>query len=47
MRLAEHDYVIEAFATFDPMSRSTWPFCHGERGAVGWSRIPIARMRRV
>ena len=21
------------------MSRSTWPFCHGERGAVGWSRI--------
>jgi hypothetical protein len=24
----------------DPMSRSTWPFCHGERGAVGWSRIP-------
>jgi hypothetical protein len=28
-----------------PMRRSTWPFCHGERGAIGWSRIPIARMR--
>ena len=31
----------------DPMSRSTWPFCHGERGAVGRSLISIARMRRV
>ena len=27
------------------MSRSTCPFCRGERGAVGRSRIPIARMR--
>src|SRR5258708_32964840 len=21
------------------MSRSTWPFCHGEHGAVGWPEI--------
>jgi hypothetical protein len=31
----EHYQVIEAFAPIDPMSRSTWPFCRGERGAVG------------
>src|SRR5262245_52737359 len=22
------------------MSRSAYPFCHGERGKIGWSRIP-------
>jgi hypothetical protein len=30
----------------EPTSRSVWPFCHGDRGAVGRSRIPIARSRR-
>jgi hypothetical protein len=31
----------------DPISRSTKPFCQGEPGAMGLSRIPIARNRRV
>jgi hypothetical protein len=31
----------------EPMNRSAWPFCHGDRGAVGLSRMPIARTRRV
>jgi hypothetical protein len=31
---------------FDPISRSTTPFCQGEASAVGLSRIP-ARNRRV
>src|ERR1039458_10876464 len=31
----------------DPIRRSTWPFCQGERNDVGRSRMPIARMRRV
>src|SRR3954452_6145851 len=29
----------------DPISRSAKPFCHGERGAIGLSRMPIARRR--
>ena len=31
----------------DPIERSTYPFCHGDRGAMGRSRMPIARSRRV
>ena len=31
----------------DPISRSTKPFCQGEAGEVGLSRIPMARSRRV
>jgi hypothetical protein len=27
----------------DPIKRSTYPFCQGERNYVGRSRIPIAR----
>src|SRR3954465_13302613 len=29
----------------DPISRSANPFCHGERGAIGLSRMPMARRR--
>src|SRR3954452_5803437 len=29
----------------DPISRSAKPFCHGERGAIGLSRMPTARRR--
>jgi hypothetical protein len=29
----------------EPISRSVCPFCHGERGAVGRSRMPMARSR--
>ena len=28
--LTEHDYVIDVFATNRSISRSTWPFCHGD-----------------
>jgi hypothetical protein len=31
----------------DPISRWTKPFCQGEAGAIGWSRMPMARSRRV
>src|SRR5215472_17863308 len=30
----------------DPISRSAKPFCQGEAGAIGLSRMPIARSRR-
>ena len=31
----------------DPISRSADPFCHGDRGDVGRSRMPMARTRRT
>ena len=31
----------------DPINRSAKPFCQGEAGAVGLSRMPIARNRRL
>ena len=31
----------------DPISLSAKPFCHGEPGAIGLSRIPMARNRWV
>src|SRR3954465_5366672 len=45
MRLAKDDDVVQAFAANGPISRSAKPFCHGERGAIGLSRMPIARRR--
>ena len=43
----EHDQMIGTLAPDDPIRRSTWPFCQGERNDVGRSRMPIAWMRRV
>ena len=48
LNFAEHDKVVKGFATYRPdvtaqRSRSAT----GEPGAVGRSRIPIARMRRA
>ena len=31
----------------DPINRSAKPFCHGDPGAMGLSRMPMARSRRV
>jgi hypothetical protein len=31
----------------EPISRSAYPFCHGDRGDVGRSRMPIDRTRRM
>jgi hypothetical protein len=35
MRFADNDELVEKFARIEPMRRSTWPFCRGERSAVG------------
>ena len=48
MPFAEDDDMVETFRRrIEPISRSVCPFCHGERGAVGRSRMPMARSRRV
>ena len=31
----------------DPIKRSTYPFCQGERNDVGRSPMPVARMRAL
>ena len=46
VRLAEYDYVVDAFTTDRP-DLSTNAFCHGEPGAIGLSRMPMARNRRA
>ena len=43
MSLPEDDDVIKAL----PADRADQPFDIGDRGAVGLSRMPMARMRRV
>jgi hypothetical protein len=37
--------VLAAFRRIEPMSLSAYPFCHGERGAIGRSRMLMARTR--
>ena len=36
-----------AIRVIDPISRSAKPFCQGDAGAVGLSRMTMARIRRV
>jgi len=43
MRLAQDNHMIDALAP----DRSDQPFGQGEAGAVGLSRMPMARNRRV
>ena len=46
IRLVQHDDLIESLATDAPLiNRSTYAFCHGERGALTTSSIPICRTR--
>jgi hypothetical protein len=47
--LAEHDNVVKTFPPdrTEPIALSQYPFCHGDRGAVGRSRMLIARRRRM
>ena len=47
MGLAPHDYVVKTLARIEPIARSIYPFCHGDRGAMGRSRMPIDRTRCV
>src|SRR5262249_43864733 len=42
MGITEHNHVVETFP-----SDSAYPFCHGEPGAIGWSRMPMDRNRRA
>ena len=47
MSLPEDEDVIRHSRRIEPISRSTWPFCQGNRGAVGLSRMPMARSEAV
>src|SRR5246127_4600579 len=47
MLLAEDDEVIQTLTPDRSYSRSAKPFCQGEAGEMGLSRMPMARNRRV
>ena len=47
MHLAQDNDVVHTLTPIDPISRSAKPFCQGEAGAVGLSRMPMERNRRV
>lgn len=47
MRLTQDEKWSTHSRRIDPISRSAKPFCQGEAGAVGLSRMPMARKRRV
>src|SRR6476646_6834147 len=47
MTLAKHDYMIKPLASDRADQSLRMPLSHGDRGAVGLSRMPIARTRRV
>ena len=47
MTLAEHDYMIKALASDRADQSLRMPVLPWDRSAVGLSRMPIARMRRV
>jgi hypothetical protein len=43
----EHQQMVRALGRIEPIKRSTYPFCQGDRSDVGRSRIPIARTRAL
>jgi hypothetical protein len=47
MRLAQDYKMNHAIASIDLINRSAKPFCQGEAGSTGLSRLPMARNRRV
>jgi hypothetical protein len=47
MSLTQDDKMITHSRRIDPINRSAKPFCQGEAGAVGLSRMPMARIRRA
>src|SRR6266566_43586 len=47
MPLAEHDNGSRHSRRIELIALSQYPFCHGDRGAVGRSRMLIARRRRM
>jgi hypothetical protein len=44
--VSEHDHLVEDSRRIELMSFSKHPFCHGDRGAVGRSRMPGALTRQ-
>src|SRR5258708_37580950 len=44
---AKDDDVIRHSRRIEPISLPACPFCQGDRGAIGWSRIPMAARRFV
>ena len=44
---AEYNDVVKAFLRIEPIGLSAYPFCQGERGDVGRSRMPIDRSLRI
>ena len=46
MLLAQDNDVVQAFSPDRPISRSAKPFCQGDPGAIGLSRMPMARSWR-
>src|SRR5258708_33209705 len=47
MAFAEHHDMIEAFPADEPINRSAYAFCQGERGDVGRARMPVDWTRGV
>jgi hypothetical protein len=46
MCLAQDNDVVQTLAPDDPIRRSAKPFCQGEAGPVGLSRMPMTLNRR-
>jgi hypothetical protein len=47
MALANDDDVIKTFRSDRTDRLFAYPFCQGDRGETGRSRMPMARMRRM
>ena len=47
MRLTQDNDMVQHSRRIDPINLSAKAFCHGEAGAIGLSRMPMARIRRV
>jgi hypothetical protein len=45
VRFAKHDHVVETFAADRADESLDVSILPGDRGAIGWSRMPIARIR--
>jgi hypothetical protein len=47
MGLAKHDDMVVHSRQMDPINLSATPFCQGDLGAIGLSRMFIVRSRRL
>ncbi len=45
MGLIEHDHMIQASRRIEPMTRSQYGFCQGDRGPMGTSSMPMPSTR--